>query len=103
MQGTSRYFQVVDVDGIHFSFANYATVNASPETLAQAWAEGYQQDTTDLADRKENARYWYDYFTGPDAPQPIPEPDPEPYTLPTFDPWIFKKIMERSKKRCRIL
>ena len=54
----------------------------SPETLAQAWAEGYDQDTTDLDYRKQNARYWYDYFTGPDAPQPIPEPEPEPYTVP---------------------
>ena len=103
MQGTSRYFQVVDVDGIHFSFSNYATVNASPETLAQAWAEGYDQDTTDLDYRKQNARYWYDYFTGPDAPQPIPEPEPEPYTVPQIEPWMFKKLKERGKKKCRIL
>ena len=106
MQGTSRYFQVVDVDGIHFSFSNYATVNASPETLAQAWAEGYDQDTTDLNYRKQNARYWYDYFTGPDAPQPIPEPEPEPYTIQTFKPWMIPVMMNKKKglkKPCRIL
>lgn len=105
MQGTSRYFRVVDVDGIHFSFANYATVNASPETLAQAWAEGYQQDTTDLDFRKQNARYWYEYFTGPDAPEPITEPDPEPYVIPTFEPWLLN-IMKRKKegkRKCRII
>ena len=106
MQGTSRYFQVVDVDGIHFSFSNYATVNASPETLAQAWAEGYDQDTTDLDYRKQNARYWYDYFTGPDAPQPIPEPEPEPYTIQTFSPWMIPVLMNKKKgmkRPCRIL
>lgn len=106
MQGTSRYFQVVDVDGIHFSFSNYATENASPETLAQAWAEGYDQDTTDLDYRKQNARYWYDYFTGPDAPEPIPEPDPEPYTIPEFRAWIIPVLMNKKKglkKPCRIL
>ena len=106
MQGTSRYFQVVDVDGIHFSFSNYATENTTPETLAQAWAEGYDQDTTDLDYRKQNARYWYEYFTGPDAPQPIPEPAPEPYTVPTFKAWIIPALMNRKKgmkKPCRIL
>ena len=106
MHGNSRFFQVVDVDGIHFSFANYATVTASPETLAQAWAEGYDQDTTDLDYRKQNARYWYNYFTGPDAPQPIPEPDPEPYTIKTFDPLYVQLLMKKKKgvkRPCRIL
>lgn len=106
MQGTSLYFQGVDIDGIHFTFSNYATENASPETLAYAWAEGYDRDSTDLDYRKQNARYWYDYFTGPDAPEPIPEPDPEPYTVPSFKPWMIPAIMNKKKgmkRPCRIL
>ena len=106
MQGTSRFFQVVDVDGIRFSFYNYATVNTSPETLAQAWAEGYDQDTTDMDYRKQNARYWFNYFTGPDAPEPIPEPAPEPYTIQTFAPWMIPVLMNKKKgliKPCRTL
>lgn len=98
MQGTSRYFQVVDVDNIHFSFANYATVSTTPETCAEAWARGYQQDTTDLDYRKANARYWYNYFTGPDAPDPIPEPPAEPYTIPSTPSWYYPAIYSNKKK-----
>ena len=98
MQGTSRYFQVVDVNGIHFSFANYPTENTTPETCAEAWARGYQQDTTDLDYRKQNARYWYNYFTSPDAPDPIDEPPVEPYTIPEQPLWHIPVIYANNKK-----
>lgn len=105
VQGQSRYFDTVDVNGVTYSFHNFPMSTNIPD-LAEAWAKGYDRTTAGISSRKDNALYWYDYFTGPDAPQPIPEPAPEPYVIPERKTWMLP-ILARKKKGvkrpCRII
>lgn len=97
MQGQSRYFETVDVNGVTYSFSNYATGTNVLE-LAEAWSKGYDRSTAGLTSRIDNALYWYNYFTSPDAPQPIPEPAPEPYVIPEKEAWRIPLIYAKNKK-----
>ena len=106
MQGTSRFFRVVDVDGARYSFANYAESHSSPATLAEAWAQGYQESQDNIGTRRANANYWYNYFTGSDAPDPVSPPPVEPYTIPSFPAWYYPCMNRNRKekaKQCKIL
>lgn len=88
---TTIFFYPVRYSGITYTFANYPTATATPEILAAAWTSGYERNAGGVGYRGENARWWYDYFTDPDAP-PVIDPanfsDPEeadPFE-PPFDP-----------------
>lgn len=105
MQGTTRYFDVVEINGNTYYFANFAVGTNVPE-LAEAWAMGYDRSAAGISSRVDNALYWYDYFTGPNAPQPIPEPAPEPYVIPEFKSWKVPILMNKRKgvkRPCKII
>lgn len=68
-------FQHKTIYGVAWSWSNYVTNTRTPEESATIWMQCYEI-SGGLNYRKENARYWYNYFQG--------EP-PEP---PTPDDWI---------------
>lgn len=72
-----HFFNPVTIDGTYFTFANYVTSTESPTTLAHAWQAGYERNAGGLGYRGVNAEWWYNYFTGGDAPEPVPPEDPE--------------------------
>lgn len=87
----TKFFYPVTYSGITYTFSNYPYSTESPETLAKAFTSGYERNAGGAGFRPENARRFYDYFTGPNAPaiiQPtdflLPlEADPDE---PPFDP-----------------
>lgn len=88
---THAFFNPVTYSGVTYDFNNYPFSTASPETLAKAWAAGYERNAGGAGERPNTARMWYTYFTAPDAPAIIlpedfmqPTPD-DPY-YPPFDP-----------------
>lgn len=96
-----RRFDPNEVNGVRYTFDNYAIQTTDPADCAEAWAVGYQKTTDGLATRRANATYWYNYFTTVNPPV-IPEPPPEPYTIPVF-PWyiIYGKRRKEMKQPCR--
>jgi hypothetical protein len=83
LDSTYHFFNPVTIGGVQYTFANYVTSTATPTDLAHAWQAGYERNSGGLGDRGDNAEWWYDYFTGPDAPEPVipggPNPiDPDP-------------------------
>lgn len=116
---THSFFQRVRVSGTYYDFNNYPYSTATPEDLAKAWTWGYEINAGGEGYRPANARWFYDYFTSPDAPGIIPPEDfmqPLPYDPddPPFDPdnpnppdpsgedflpiWYFWMLNQRRKE-----
>lgn len=67
--------------GTTWTWNNYVTNNETPERSAEIFQKCYEKGGTDNTRRKNNARYWYDYFSG-DTPTP---PEPETDWIPGSD------------------
>lgn len=119
---TNSFFVPVSYGGVRYTFINYPYSTATPEILASAWTSGYERNAGGVGFRDENARWFYDYFTGEDAPDIIPPEEfltPLPYDPdePPFDPdnpvypdgedylpvWLWFTFIKRKelKKTCR--
>lgn len=99
-----HFFNPVTIDGIRYTFANYVTSTATPTNLAHAWQAGYERNAGGIGYRGTNAEYWYSYFTGPDAPEPVVPSDPEPpYPDPTpVNPvWLYSVIFKANRKELK--
>ena len=88
---THSFFNVVRWSSTDWSFWNYPSCTLSPENCAAIWTYGYERNAGGEGYRPANARWFYDYFTSPDAPDIIPPEDflqPLPYDPddPPFDP-----------------
>lgn len=65
-----------------FSFETFKTSTETPAYLASAFLKNFERAGVEVEDeRRENARKWYEYITGTDAPSEPSEPDtPTPTT-----------------------
>ena len=100
-----HFFNPVTISGTTYTFANYITSTASPTELAHAWQAGYERNAGGLGYRGDNAEWWYDYFTGPDAPEPvIPggpspiDPNPDPDETDFIQIWLLLPILIKKRK-----
>ena len=85
------FFSVVRWHGTDWSYWNYPSSTMTPEDCASVWTYGVEKNSGGPGFRPANARWFYDYFTSPDAPAIIPPEDflqPLPYDPddPPFDP-----------------
>lgn len=105
-----HFFNPVTIGGVRYTFANYVTSTASPTDLAHAWQAGYERNAGGLGFRGVNAEWWYDYFTGGDAPEPVdpsdptpPDPDPDQPGADYLPIWLLMMISKRKemKRPCR--
>ena len=106
-----HFFNPVTIGGVQYTFANYVTSTASPTNLAHAWQAGYERNAGGLGFRGVNAEWWYSYFTGGDAPEPVdpddplpPDPDPDPEGEGFIPIWLLLPLMKKRKeiyKSCR--
>ena len=60
--------------GTTWSWNNYVTNTRTPEESARIWCGCYEV-SGGVVYRQENARYWYDYFSGGPTPPPPPVDD----------------------------
>ena len=104
------FFKKVRVSGVEYTFASFVQSTASPTNLAKAWAYGYERNAGGLGYRGQDAEWWYSYFNGPDAPEPVEDPDipPDPVPVHPDNPFtitvllnIFRKRREMLKPPCR--
>ena len=107
-----HFFNPVTIAGVQYDFDTYVNSTASPTNLAHAWQAGYERNAGGLGFRGINAEWWYNYFTGPDAPEEVdpslidplpvhPLPDQEGGDfLPAW--FLFELTKRKEKKRpCR--
>ena len=64
-------WQSYTIDGVLWTWDNYVTTTGTPEQAAKVWMTCYEV-SSGLVYRQENARYWYDYFSGTPPTPPTP-------------------------------
>ena len=90
-QNRTDFFKPVRYSGVVYTFTNYPYSTETPELLATAFTSGYERNAGGVGFRADNARWWYNYFTDPNAPAIIDPTDfypplpADPYE-PPFDP-----------------
>ena len=122
---TTAFFKPVTYSGTTYTFANYPYSTASPETLAAAWTSGYERNAGGVGFRGTNARWWYNWFNGPDSYPIMPPEDfddpawsdpldppfnpddpvpPDPAAVDTLPAWILylmRNTRKGGKRPCR--
>lgn len=64
-QETNIQWTSYQINGIRWTWDNYPTNDQTPEVSAHVWQACYESsDPGTLETRQENARYWFDYFSG---------------------------------------
>ena len=68
-------FHPKTIDGVYWTFNDYAISTENPSVLAKVWMRCYEDTYSVLSNRQANAEAWYDYISGGPTP-------------PTPDDWI---------------
>lgn len=94
-----HYFTQTTYNGTTYTFANFFNSTNAVSDLSYVWQTAYLHKSDNVQCRALNAQYWYDYFTGPDAPPMIEEPPIPSNRLPEYDEdWLIPIISKRRKE-----
>ena len=99
----NQKFHAQTVDGVYYTFSSFASSTGDPQQLAKVWMTCYEGTYSKLPERKSNAQYWYDYFSGgPTPPTPtdwIPGTDFSTLAL-AYDPAVTGHDIPYSQMDC---
>ena len=72
-QETNIQFVQKTIDGYTWNWSNYITTTKTPEEACEAFRRCYENGgASSIERRKQNARYWYDYFEDTPPVPPLP-------------------------------
>ena len=72
-QETNIQFVQKTIDGYTWNWNNYITTTKTPEEACEAFRRCYENGgASSIERRKQNARYWYDYFEDTPPVPPLP-------------------------------
>lgn len=75
---TYRFWYYLDANHQYqntITWANYLVFSGTPEDAADHWRINFERSSTDpsgIQHRRDNARYWYDYFNGYQVKEELP-------------------------------
>ena len=100
----NQKFHAQTVDGVYYTFSSFAASTEDPQQLAKVWMTCYEGTYSKVPERKSNAQYWYDYFSGgPTPPTPTDEwiPGTDFATLAlAYDPDVTGQQIPYSQWDC---
>lgn len=104
-QETNLQWTTYTLYGTSWTWNNYISNTRTPEDSAAIFQKCYEKGGTDSTRRKNNARYWYDYFSGTPPTPPTPEDDWIPGTdfsdmATAYDPDITGVQIPYSEMDC---
>lgn len=104
-QETNIQWQAATLYGVRWTWNLYVSNTQTPEESAAIWQKCYEIGGTDSTRRKNNARYWYDYFSGSPPTPPEPEDDWIPGSdfadlATAYDPDITGQQIPYSQMDC---
>lgn len=88
----NKKFHPQTIDGVYWTWDKFVSSTETPEKLAIIWMKCYEGTDSVRNVRRENARKWYDYFTGspgPEPPTPPEPPEPPPEPDPPDEDWVM--------------
>ena len=104
-QETNLQWTTYTLYGTSWTWNNYVSNTRTPEDSAAIFQKCYEKGGTDTTRRKNNARYWYDYFSGTPPTPPEPGDDWIPGTdfsdlATAYDPDITGVQIPYSQMDC---
>lgn len=91
-QETTNYGQWIQTDSYPITFEQFKTSSESPEYLASAFLKNFERAGVEVeAQRRNQARYWFNYLGNSGNVTPTPNPSPTTWKKRKYKFYLFKR------------